>query len=122
MLKDPQDKTVPEFYMKDAQKKFWRKLSSAERKKTIKKADIQCQKSDFYGTFQSERRACTGTFQKQRKGYRTDRIRDAPFSVQGNLIQTDRGQDIREEKRTETRVENQPIIGQGGTEKTKTLL
>lgn len=47
MLKDPQDKTAPEFYMKDAQKKFWRKLSSAERKKTIKKADIQCQKSDF---------------------------------------------------------------------------
>ena len=119
MLKDPQDKTAPEFYMKDAQKKFWRKLSSAERKKTIKKADIQWQKSDFYGTFQSEHRTCTGTFQKQRKGYRTDRIRDAPFSVQGNPIQTDRGHDIREEKRTEARVENQPIIGQAGTEKTK---
>ena len=119
MLKDPQDKTAPEFYMKDAQKKFWRKLSSAERKKTIKKADIQCQKSDFYGTFQGECRACTGTFQKQRKGYRTDRIRDAPFSAQENPIQTDRGQDIREEKRTEARVENQPIIGQAGTEKTK---
>ena len=59
MLKDPQDKTAPEFYMKDAQKKFWRKLSSAERKKTIKKADIQWQKSDFYGTFQSEHRTCT---------------------------------------------------------------
>ena len=119
MLKDPQDKTAPEFYMKDAQKKFWRKLSSAERKKTIKKADIQCQKSDFYGTFQGECRACTGTFQKQRKGYRTDRIRDAPFSAQENPIQTDRGQDIREEKRTEIRGENQPIIGQAGTEKTK---
>ena len=110
MLKDPQDKTAPEFYMKDAQKKFWRKLSSAERKKTIKKADIQWQKSDFYGTFQSEHRTCTGTFQKQRKGYRTDRIRDAPFSVQGNPIQTDRGQDIREELFTTFAEKKMPLL------------
>ena len=41
------------------------------------------------------------------------------FSAQENPIQTDRGQDIREEKRTEIRGENQPIIGQAGTEKTK---
>lgn len=103
MLSHPQDRADPEFYMKDRQKKFWRKLSLAEKKKTIKKADVQCRRSS-YGAGQSSCGISTGISRKQKKGY--SQIRDAPVFIRKDSGYTDSVQIDRKEDMPEIRREN----------------